>query len=172
MRIGILTVSTSAAKGERATDVSGDTLVELVTAPPLSATVTQRAIVADKLIDICLKLTDWADKGRCDVILTTGGTGLAPTDVTPEATGAVLERAAPGIAEAMRAGTATATPLAWLSRGVAGTRGRTLIVNLPGSPKAVREYLAILLPLLPHAVDILTATVGQHNATSGGAAGE
>jgi molybdopterin adenylyltransferase len=171
MRVGIVTVSTSVAQGTRATDASGDTLAELVVAPPLGATVARRVVVADEQGAISTTLTTWADDGTCDVILTTGGTGLAPSDVTPEATLAVIERVAPGIAEALRAGTAGQTPLAWLSRGVAGTRGRVLIINLPGSPKAVREYLAILGPLLPHAVDILTERMGQHDTTSGGAAG-
>ncbi len=172
MRVSILTVSTSVANGARAADASGDVLAESVAAPSLGATVVRRAVVADDQAAISATLAAWADDGACDVILTTGGTGLAPTDVTPEATGVVLARVAPGLAEAMRAGTAGQTPLAWLSRGVAGTRGRTLIVNLPGSPRAVRECLAVLLPLLPHAVAILTGTVGQHDAPSGGAAGQ
>ncbi len=171
MRVSILTVSTSAATGTRVQDGSGDILAELVAAPPLGATVVRRAVVADDAEAISAQLAAWADDAECEVILTTGGTGLAPSDVTPEATSAILQRNAPGIAEALRAGTATQTPLAWLSRGVAGTRGRTLIINLPGSPKAVRECLAVLLPLLPHAVAILTETVGQHDAPSRGAAG-
>ncbi len=162
MRIGILTISTSLARGERPDDASGDAIAAFVAGPDLAATVTQRATVADDRTAIRDTLIAWADSGACDVILTTGGTGFAPSDVTPEATADAIERAAPGLAEAMRAGTAVQTPLAWLSRSTAGMRGLTLIVNLPGSPKAVRECLAVLAPLLPHAVDILTGRVRQH----------
>lgn len=164
MRIGIITVSTSAAQGGRIVDASGDTIARAVVEPPLTATVVRRATVADDQHAIQAILQNWADAHAADVILTTGGTGFAPSDVTPEATQAVCDKMAPGIAEALRSGTAVATPLAWLSRGVAGIRDRTLIVNLPGSPKAVREYLAILLPLLPHAVAILTEQFGQHDS--------
>ncbi len=166
MRIGILTISTSFARGERADDASGDAIAASVTGPDLGAQVTQRAFVADDRAAIRAVVVGWADAGACDVILTTGGTGFAPTDITPEATGDACERAAPGLAEAMRAGTAIHTPLAYLSRATAGIRGRTLIVNLPGSPKAVRECLAVLLPLLPHAVAILTEQVRQHTPPS------
>ena len=162
MRIGILTISSGLARGERAGDASGDALAAFVVGPDLRASITQRALVADDRAAISAVLAAWADAGACDVILTTGGTGFAPTDVTPEATLAVVERLVPGLAEAMRAQTATKTPLAWLSRSVAGIRGRTLIVNLPGSPKAVQECLVVLAPLLPHAVDILTEQVRQH----------
>ncbi len=162
MRIGILTISTSMARGERAADDSGDTIVAVTTSESLHGEIAQRAVVADEHEAIAATLREWADSGAVDLILTTGGTGLAPTDVTPEATLAVLDRVAAGLAEAMRAQTAVKTPLAWLSRGVAGTRKHTLIVNLPGSPKAVRECLEVLAPILPHAIDILTQQVRQH----------
>lgn len=162
MRVGILTISSSLARGERATDASGDAIAAFVVGPDLRGRIAIRAGVADEQPAISTLLVAWADAGTCDVILTTGGTGFAPTDVTPEATLAVIERLAPGLSEAMRAQTAAITPLAWLSRGVAGLRGSTLIVNLPGSPKAVMECLAVLAPILPHAVQILTEQVRQH----------
>ncbi|HKD76870.1 MAG TPA: MogA/MoaB family molybdenum cofactor biosynthesis protein [Ktedonobacterales bacterium] len=166
MRIGVLTISTSLARGERAADDSGDAIVAITTAAPLRGEIIQRAVIADDQEVIAATLREWADAGTVDLLLTTGGTGLAPTDVTPEATLAVLDRVAAGLAEAMRAQTAVKTPLAWLSRGVAGTRKRTLIVNLPGSPKAVRECLEVLSPILPHAIDILTQQVRQHDQQS------
>jgi molybdopterin adenylyltransferase len=165
MRIGILTISTSLVQGGREADGSGDAIAEFVTAPPLNATIAERTAVADDRAAIRTMLAAWADGGTCDVILTTGGTGFAPSDFTPEATNDVIERAAPGLGEAMRAGTAIHTPLAWLSRGVSGLRGQTLIVNLPGRPKAVRECLAILVPLLPHALGIFTGQIQQHDPT-------
>ena len=104
----------------------------------------------------------WSDEQRLNLILTTGGTGLAPRDVTPEATKAVIEREVPGIAEALRANSLRYTPMAMLSRGVAGVRGRTLIINLPGSPKAVKECLEYVLSVLPHAINLLTEGPPQH----------
>jgi molybdenum cofactor synthesis domain-containing protein len=106
---------------------------------------------------------EWADAGDVDVILTNGGTGLAARDVTPEATLAVVDRSVPGIAEAMRAKSLEKTPMAMLSRAVAGQRGRCLIVNLPGSPKAVRECLEGILPAIPHAVEIIKGVVTEHS---------
>lgn len=167
MRIGLLTVSTSLVAGTRAEDGSGDAIAAIVAAAPWQAAITQRAAVADDPAAIAEILRAWADGETCDVILTTGGTGFAPSDQTPEATRSVIAREAPGLAEAMRAGTATATPLAWLSRGVAGTRGATIIVNLPGSPTSVRECLAVLAGLLPHAVAVLTEAVRQHDPAPG-----
>ena len=159
--VGILTASTKGAAGKR-DDTSGDAIEELVTAPPLAATVAERAIVADERAAIEAVLRHWADDLRLNLILTTGGTGLSPTDVTPEATLAVVERLVPGLPEAMRLESLRHTPMAMLTRAVAGCRGATLIVNLPGSPKGVRECLAVILPALSHAIDILTARVTEH----------
>lgn len=159
--VGILTASTKGAAGQRE-DTSGDAIYHLVTAAPLLAEVRERAIVADERADIEATLRHWADDLRLNLVLTTGGTGLSPTDVTPEATLAVVERLVPGLAEAMRMESLRVTPMAMLTRAVAGCRGQTLIVNLPGSPKGVRECLAVILPALPHAIDILTARVTEH----------
>lgn len=161
IEIGILTISDTAAQGGR-DDLSGEAIRELVTAAPLQGTVTQYLVVPDERERIASVLRQWADELGLALVLTTGGTGLGPRDGTPEATRAVLEREAPGIAEAIRAESLRHTPFGMLARGVAGTRGRTLIINLPGSPKAVRESLEVLLPALPHAVALLTGTFGQH----------
>ena len=112
-------------------------------------------IIPDERDIISQKLVQWADNEGIDLIITTGGTGLSPRDVTPEATSAVVERIVPGFAEAMRAESLKKTPMAVLSRGVAGIRGSSLIINLPGSPKAVRECLDVILPALPHAIEVL-----------------
>jgi molybdenum cofactor synthesis domain-containing protein len=119
--------------------------------------VTQEVVIPDESDQITQMLVDWADSGGLDLILTTGGTGLSPRDITPEATLPVLDRLAPGIAEAMRAASLQVTPHAMLSRGVAGVRKRTLIINLPGSPKGARENLAVALPVLGHAAALLRA---------------
>lgn len=152
-RVGILTVSDRGAAGT-AEDRSGPLAAELITSHT-AWTVAEQAIVPDEFDAIVATLESWAD-GGLDLILTTGGTGLTPRDITPEATRWVLEREAPGLAEALRAESLKVTRHAMLSRGVAGTRGGTLIINLPGNPKAVREGLAVLLPVLPHALDLLT----------------
>ena len=117
---------------------------------------------------IASRLRNWADAGDLDLLVTTGGTGLAPRDVTPEATLEVVERLVPGLAEIMRFESLKKTPMGALSRMVAGVRGHTLIVNLPGSPKAVQECLEAVLPVLPHALETLRGSVGDHAATSGG----
>jgi molybdenum cofactor synthesis domain-containing protein len=161
VNVGILTISTSGAAGARE-DTSGAAIRELVTPPPLAATVAQYQVIADDRAAIEATLRHWADDLRLDLVLTTGGTGLSPTDVTPEATLAVVDRLAPGLAEAMRAESLRQTPFAMLSRAVAGCRGQTLIVNLPGSPKGVRECLGVILPALPHAIAILTGGPAGH----------
>ena len=158
---GVLTASTKGAAGARE-DTSGEAIRELIEAPPLAARIVERRIVPDDRATIESLLRHWADDLRLDLILTTGGTGLSPTDVTPEATLAVVDRLVPGLAEAMRMESLRHTPMAMLTRAVAGCRGATLIVNLPGSPKGVRECLSVILPALPHAVEILTARMTEH----------
>ncbi len=158
--IGVLTISDSAAKGERE-DTSGEHIRSMVAQLP-EAVISAGAIIPDEQELIAKTLMEWSDEKHLNLILTTGGTGLAPRDVTPEATLAVIEREAPGIAEAMRAVSIQHTPYGMLSRGVAGTRGRTLIINLPGSPKAVGECLEYILPVLPHAINLLTEGPREH----------
>src|SRR5438105_10722410 len=160
MRIGILTVSDLGAKGQRA-DTSGDAI--LAWAGARGYDVSVRSVVPDEPDRIAAKLARWAESGGVDGILTTGGTGLTERDVTPEATQAVLERAAPGIAEALRATAAPGFARAWLSRGVAGTRGKTLIVNLPGSTGGVTDGLSVLEGLLEHAVELVSGSRTAHD---------
>jgi molybdenum cofactor synthesis domain-containing protein len=152
LRFGILTLSDRSSRGERA-DASGPALAALVQAGGWS--VTEQALLPDEESAIRALLIEWADSGKFDVILTTGGTGFSPRDVTPEATRSVIEREAPGLAEAMRASSLKITPHAMLSRIVAGIRKKTLIINLPGSPKGAVENLQVVMPVLPHAVQLL-----------------
>jgi molybdopterin adenylyltransferase len=159
IRVGILTASTLGARGERA-DTSGEAIRELVA--QIGGTVAAYQIVTDDRETIAAALRTWCDDEAVDLILTTGGTGLSPTDVTPEATRAVIEREVPGFAEAMRQAGLQHSPRAMLSRAVSGVRGRTLIVNLPGSPKGVRESLGAILEVLPHAIEILQRRPTDH----------
>ncbi len=152
MRFGIVCVSDRCYRGV-CEDQSGKLMESLVS--PLSEE-TLYLLVPDEKEMIQKALIRLADQDNVDVILTTGGTGFAPRDVTPEATGAVIEREAPGISEAIRLKSLAVTPNAMLSRAVSGIRGKTLIINLPGSPKAVRESLEVVLPVLPHAVETLS----------------
>ena len=153
IRFGIMTLSDRSARGERE-DASGPALADLVRAQGWS--VANQAILPDDEAAIRAALISWADSGQFDIILTTGGTGFAQRDVTPEATRAVIQREAPGLAEAMRSDSLKKTAHAMLSRAVAGIRGRTLIINLPGSPKGAVENLQAVLPVLPHAVQLLS----------------
>jgi molybdopterin adenylyltransferase len=159
LRVGILTVSDRGYRGDYE-DQSGP-LIRQIAVGQLGATVELEAIVPDSLPIIQGTLVVWCDEVGLDLILTTGGTGFAPRDVTPEATRAVIQRETPGLAEAMRAASLKVTPHAMLSRAVAGIRGRTLIVNLPGSPKAVRENLEVILPALPHGIRLLQEAEGE-----------
>lgn len=160
-RVAVLTVSSSrAANG--GSDESGDALVSL--AGEMEAEVVGRQLVGDDRGAIETALLHWADEEECDLILTTGGTGFAASDATPEATEAVVERRAPGIAEAMRAASAEHTHHWMLSRAIAGIRGSTLIVNFPGNPKAIAETAGALLPALPHAISLLRGAPTAHRS--------
>ena len=152
IRFGILTLSDRSSRGERV-DASGPALANLIQAEGWS--VVNQSLLPDDDSVIRQSLISWADSGEMDVILTTGGTGFSPRDVTPEATRAVIDREAPGLAEAMRAASLKVTPHAMLSRIVVGIRKKTLIVNLPGSPKGAVENLQVITPVLPHAVQLL-----------------
>ncbi len=158
--IGILTISDSVSKEGRQ-DLSGAAIRSLIAQLP-DAIISIEATIPDEQDQIAALLRAWSDEQQLKLILTTGGTGLAPRDVTPEATKTVIEREAPGIAEALRSISLQYTAMAMLSRGVAGVRGRTLIINMPGSPKAVKECLEYILPVLPHAINLLTEGPKEH----------
>ena len=152
IKVAILTVSDSRSQGKRE-DVSGQTIRNMLDGDKFE--ICQYKVVPDEQKDIKKELTCFADEVKVDIVFTTGGTGLGPRDVTPEATAAVCEKMVPGLSEAMRFEGLKKTKNAMLSRGVAGIRGNTLIINLPGSPKAVQESLEIILAVLPHAKDML-----------------
>ena len=152
IRAVVITVSDACSRGERA-DASGEALVRLL--GETGAEVVAKEIVSDDLDPLVERLRTYADRDDVNLVITTGGTGFSPRDNTPEATLAVIERAAPGLAEAMRMETLKQTPMAMISRGVCGIRSGALIVNLPGSPKAVRESFEVIKPVLNHAIDLL-----------------
>ena len=160
MRVAILTISTAGARGERA-DTSGDAIVAW--AKKRKYAIAGRELVSDDVNSIVRMLVAWCDDGTADLILTTGGTGLSPTDVTPEATRAVLEREAPGISDWLRMSAVKKVPAAVLSRGLSGTRGRTLIVNLPGSPGGVKDSLAALDKVVAHAIAVVRGEIADHS---------
>jgi len=153
IRAVVITVSDACSRGERR-DESGEALVELLKG--LGAEIVQTKIVSDDLEPLTATLRGFADRPDLNLIITTGGTGFGPRDNTPEATLAVIERAAPGLAEAMRMETLKHTPMAMISRGICGIRSGALIVNLPGSPKGVRESFAVIKPVLNHAITLLS----------------
>ena len=163
MRVAILTISDAGARGARA-DGSGDAIASW--AAERGYSLAERALVPDDSVAIVRQLMAWCDQDSADLVLTTGGTGLSPRDNTPEATRVVLEREADGIAERLRVACIETFPRAALSRGVAGTRNRTLIVNLPGSTSGVRDALHALVPIVDHAVAIVRGDRTDHSGTS------
>ncbi len=165
VNLGILTISTKGWQGQRQ-DKSGEVIKDSLSSG--DSRVVKYEIVPDDKQVIASKLAEWADGAGVDVILTTGGTGLSPTDITPEATLSIVDKIAPGFTEAMRMGTFDTTPMAILSRAVAGVRKKCLIINLPGSPRAVRECLEVVLPTIPHAVEIIKGEVTEHKAPDTG----
>lgn len=162
MRVAVLTISDACSRGERQ-DASGDRLEAWVRAR--GDTLVARALVPDDTVAIVRALLAWADADAADLVLTTGGTGLTPRDLTPEATRTVLDREAPGLAEALRLAVMPRFPRAVLSRGVAGVRGRTLVINLPGSPGGVQDGLGVLDPIIAHAVQMVRGESTAHDPT-------
>jgi molybdopterin adenylyltransferase len=163
VRVAVLTISDAGARGERA-DTSGDAIVGWVSS--LGFTLAARSLVPDETGAITRALAGWADRDEADLVVTTGGTGLTPRDITPEATRAVLDREAPGIAEAIRAEALARFPRAALSRGLAGVRGKTLILNLPGSTGGVNDGLVVLTRWIHHAVALVRGENPEHHAGS------
>jgi molybdenum cofactor synthesis domain-containing protein len=159
LNLGIITISDKAWQGKRP-DESGPLIRDSFSTADCQ--VVKYEVIPDEADIIAQKLAQWADEGSVDIILTTGGTGLAPRDVTPEATLSVVDKEVPGLAEMMRVQSFSITPLSMLSRAVAGMRKECLIINLPGSPKAVSECLEIIMPVLPHAVDVIKGRVTEH----------
>lgn len=164
INIGILTISDKGAQGTRP-DRSGPVIREMVSR--LDSSVVKYEIIPDDLNMISNTLAEWADDGETDIILTSGGTGLGERDHTPEATLSIVDKVVPGLPEAMRSETSLLTPFSILSRAEAGIRGKCLIINLPGSPKAVAECLEVILPVLNHATEIIKGYVTEHNRVEG-----
>ncbi len=164
IRVGILTVSDSCADGKRK-DAGGPAIAKW--ARKMGWVVERRSVVSDKLITIAYYLCDWSDEHRLDLILTTGGTGVGPRDVTPEATQAILEKKIPGICETLRKEGSKHTPFAVLSRAAAGARGKTLIINLPGNPKSFNESFLILEAIIPHSLRMIAGAGHNHEKKDG-----
>jgi molybdenum cofactor synthesis domain-containing protein len=156
---GVLTISDKGHRGERV-DESGPVVKEIISSIPVD--VIKFEIIPDEETIIADKLREWVDRENLDLIITSGGTGVTPRDVTPEATRAVIEKEIPGIAEVMRSASMSKTHNAMLSRAVAGCRGKCLIINVPGSPKGVRDYLESVLDVIPHCLDMLAGNT-EHN---------
>jgi len=159
IKAGILTISDKGFRSERQ-DLSSQAIREYL--GRLDSQIVKYEIVPDEMDIISHKLAEWADEGKIDVIITTGGTGLSQRDVTPEATLSIVEKVVPGFSEAMRIKTLDKTPMAMLSRATAGVRGKCLIINLPGNPKAVSECLEVILPAITHAIEIITGVATEH----------
>ena len=159
IRLAVLTISDAGSRGERS-DSSGDLIASW--AKERGYTVAERGLIPDDTVRISSVLAEWADADRADLILTTGGTGLTERDVTPEATRAILHKEAPGIPEALRMSSFPRFPRSALSRGLAGVRARTLIINLPGSPGGVRDGLQVLAGLVEHAVQLVRGVKTEH----------
>jgi len=160
LNVGVLTISDKGAQGQRC-DESGKVIKD--TLSHANSHIIKYEVIPDETETISHKLAEWADEGDVDVIITTGGTGLSQRDVTPEATLSVTDKVVPGIVEAMRIKTLSKTPMAMLSRAAAGVRGKCLVINLPGSPRAVVECLEVILPVIPHAVEIIKGEVTEHS---------